>query len=200
MKSFPVFAFVLVLSAAPAFASPVPRQSSEAQAPVASSALAAPGKIDPAKEADIRKLLDLTGVKGIASQTMTAMSTTLRPLMINSLPPGDYRGKLIDLWLERFRAKLDVQQMVDAAVPLYDKYFSDDEIKGLIAFYQTPVGQKSISMVPKLTADMQSLNAKIGQDAGRQAMQEVLAENPDLAKALKDAHAQQSAAQVQAHP
>jgi hypothetical protein len=200
MKSFPVFVFVLVFSTAPAFANPVPRQSSDAQTPVASTALAAPGKIDPAKEADIRKLLDLTGVKGIASQTMTAMSTTLRPLMINSLPPGDYRGKLIDLWLERFRAKLDVQQMVDAAVPLYDKYFSDDEIKGLIAFYQTPVGQKSISMVPKLTADMQSLNAKIGQDAGRQAMQEVLAENPDLAKALKDAHAQQSAAQVQAHP
>jgi len=200
MKGFPVFAFVVFLSAAPAFASPAPRQSSDGQAPVASAALAAPSKIDPGKEADIRRLLELIGAKGMASQSVNSMSATLRPLMINSLPPGDYRGKLIDLWLAKFLTKLDVQQMVDAAIPLYDRYFTDDEIKGLIAFYQTAVGQKSVSMVPKISADMQSQGVKLGQDAGRQAMLEVLAENPDLAKALSAARAQQSAAQVQAHP
>jgi hypothetical protein len=200
VKSFGAFAFVVLLIAAPAFAGPAPRQSPDVPAPGPSSAADSQKKIDPAKETDIRQLLELMGVKSMTNQMVTSLSTTLRPLMINSLPPGDYRVKLVDLWMERFPTKLDAQQMVDAAVPLHDKYFTGDEIKALVAFYKTPVGQKAVSMAPKISADMQGQGMKLGQDAGRQAMSEVLAENPDLAEALKSARAQQSAARVQAHP
>src|SRR5262244_3200997 len=55
-----------------------------------------PSKIDPAKEADIRRLLDIGGTRAIAMQTLDEMTTSIKPLLTNSLPPGEYRQKLID--------------------------------------------------------------------------------------------------------
>ncbi len=143
--------------------------------------------MDPAKEADIRQLMDVTGGKAMVQQVMDEMEKNIKPLLANSLPPGDYRDKLIDKFFEKFHSKANVQQLLDMAVPIYDKYLSDEEIKGLINFYKTPLGQKTLSVLPKLMVEMQTQSMNWGQNLGRQSMQEVLAEHPDLAKALEDA-------------
>lgn len=143
-------------------------------------------RIDPAKVANIRILQELRGDKRNAVQVMDTMLNSIRPLMSRSLPPGEYRDKLIDLFMQRIRTMDLAQQILDAAIPIYDKYLSDDDIKGLIQFYQTPVGKKLTSVTPMMTAELQSVGEKRGQDAGRQAMLQVLAEHPDVAKALED--------------
>jgi len=143
-------------------------------------------RIDPAKVANIRILQELRGDKRNAVQVMDTMLNSIRPLMSKSLPPGEYRDKLIDLFMQRIRTMDLAQQILDAAIPIYDKYLSDDDIKGLIQFYQTPVGKKLTSVTPMMTAELQSVGEKRGQDAGRQAMLQVLAEHPDVAKALED--------------
>lgn len=120
---------------------------------------------------------------------MASMKDNLKPVLTNSLPPGDYRAKLIDLFFEKFmaRANAEFPKLVDAAVPVYDKYLSAEDIKGMIQFYQTPLGQKTLSVLPQITAAMQSEGQKLGERIGRETMLEVLSENPDLAKALADA-------------
>ena len=166
-----------------------------APAPGASSAAAGQSKIDPAKEADIHRLLDLAGTKTAMTQIMQGMEKNLRPVVTNSLPPGEYRVKLVDLFFERFQdhSKTEIQQLLDSAVPLYDKYFSHEDIKGLIQFYQTPLGQKALSVLPKLSIEMQGEGMKLGEKLGRQSMQEVLSEHPELQKSLEEA-------QKAAHP
>jgi hypothetical protein len=144
-------------------------------------------KIDPAKEADIRKLLELTATTTIMKQTMESMETSIKPMVTNSLPEGDYREKLVDLFFERFHAKMDSQKLLELAVPIYDKYFSDEDIKGLILFYQTPLGQKTVKALPQLTGEMREAGQKMGGDAARQSMMEVLAEHPELEKAIEEA-------------
>ncbi len=99
-------------------------------------------KIDPAKETDIRRLLEVAGSKATAMQMMTDMEKNIRPLLTNSFPPGEYREKLIELFFEKFHSKTDSQKLLDIAVPVYDKYLSDDDVKGLIQFYSTPLGKK----------------------------------------------------------
>lgn len=169
-------------------APPVAAKSPSSQvASAGKTGSAAQAKIDPAKEADIRKLLDLVGTKALVSQTMDSMSKSIKPLLTNSLPPGDYREKLVDLFFAKFTAKADAQHMLDLAVPVYDKNFSHDEIRNLIAFYQTPLGQKAIATLPKVTAEMQEQGRKWGEDLGKQCMLEVLAEHPDVADALNAA-------------
>lgn len=145
------------------------------------------GKIDSAKEADIRRLMDVIGAKALIRQLMDGMVNNLKPLMVNSLPPGDYRDNLVELFFEKFRSRVDTQQLVDMAVPGYDKYLSDEEIRGLIAFYQTPLGQKALEVLPKLSVELQTQGQKWGESLGRQCMLEVLSEHPDLAQALSEA-------------
>jgi len=147
----------------------------------------AAAKIDPAKEADIRRLLDLVGTKALVVQAMDSMSKSIKPLLTSSLPPGEYREKLVDLFFARFSAKADSQHMLDLAVPVYDKNFSHQEIRSLIEFYQTPLGQKAIATLPKVSAEMQELGRKWGEDLGKQCMVEVLSEHPELADALNSA-------------
>jgi len=145
---------------------------------------AAPAKIDPAKEADIRKLLDLVGTKALAAQSIESMTKSIKPVLTNSLPPGAYREKLVDLFFAKFSSKTNLQHLLDLAVPIYDKHFSHQEIRSLIEFYQTPLGQKTIATLPVLMAELQDEGRKWGEALGRESMQEVLAEHPDLLEAM----------------
>ncbi len=163
------------------------KQTKQQQNVPAKTPSAAPSAIDPAKEADIRRLLELTGAKGLVKQTMDSMEGSIKPLLASALPPGEYRDKLIDLFFAKFQSKANPKALLDLAVPLYDKYLSHEEIKGLIQFYQTPLGQKTITVLPKLTGEMAELGKQWGQDLGQQCMREVLAEHPDLAQALEAA-------------
>jgi hypothetical protein len=158
------------------------RSNASAAAPQAGDAAA----VDPVKQADIQRLIELTNGNAMALQFMDFMEKALRPTLTNSLPPGDYRGKLLDLFFERLRSKVS-GDILNLAVPVYDKYYSDDELKSLIQFYETPLGKKTISVMPKIMSEMQASGQKLGERAGRQAMLEILAEHPDLAEAMSSA-------------
>jgi hypothetical protein len=146
-------------------------------------------KIDPAKEAAIRKLFEVQGTKTIFDKTVAGMLENTRPQMAAALPPGDYKEKLVDAFLERFKKKLDSTEMVNVAVPVYDKYFTKVEIDDLIAFYSTPLGKKAVSVLPQVVTESQSAGMKLGEKWGQEAMMEVLEENPDLKKGLESAAA-----------
>jgi len=45
------------------------------------------------------------------------------------------------------------QVMEEIFYPLFDKHFTEDDLTQLAAFYKTPVGQKSIQVLPELTAE-----------------------------------------------
>jgi uncharacterized protein len=175
------FSSAQIQSATPAQSGP---QGQSASLPSLSET---PLKIDPTKEADIRRLLDLAGVRALSAQMVDQMGKSLKPLMTQALPAGDYREKLVDLFYVKFQSRLDMQHLVDVAVPIYDKYLSHEEVRGLIEFYQTPLGQKTIKVLPTMVAELQEAGRKWGGDLGRDSMKEVLAEHPDLAKALEDA-------------
>ncbi len=122
-------------------------------------------------------------------QVLAGMSTNIKPMLMTSMPPGEYREKLVDLFFQKFQSKLQVEQLLDLAVPIYDKYFSKDEIEGLIRFYQTPLGQKTLSVLPQTLVETQTASMKLGEKLGREAMVEVLDKHPDLKKALEEAAA-----------
>jgi uncharacterized protein len=145
-------------------------------------------QIDPAKRADIQRLLDLVGTKTLMQASMDSMANTIRPLVTNSLPRGEYREKLVDIFFVKFRSLADPTQFLEqSAMPIYDRHFSGEEIKGLIKFYETPLGQKAVSELPQVSNELREAGKSWGEKVGHQAMQEVLAEHPDLAQALKDA-------------
>src|ERR1051326_4533044 len=144
---------ILFLLACNAPAQTVAPKSSAAPPAKATTANGA-SKIDPAKEADIRRLLEVAGAKALA-------------LLTNTLPAGEYREKLVDAFFARFMAKADSNTLLDLAVPEYDKNFTREEIRGLIQFYESPLGKKAITVVPQLMAELQTKGRKWGEDLGR---------------------------------
>lgn len=130
--------------------------------------------------------MEVVGTTALVTQMMGSMEKSIKPLMTSSLPPGEYRAQLIDLFFAKFHSKADPKQMLDLAVPVYDRYYSHEEIKGLIAFYESPLGQKTVSVLPKITGELQDLGRTWGEGVGRDSMMEVLSEHPDLAKSLQE--------------
>ena len=155
--------------------------------PASANSAATPSTIDPAKEADIRQLLKIMGAGDLAMQVMGQLEKNMKPLITKSLPPGDYREKLVDLFMQKFQSKIDSGKMVDLVVPVYDKYLDDGEVKSLTQLYQTPIGQRLLSVMPKITAESQAAGEQWGRELGRESMVEVLGEHPDLEKALEQA-------------
>lgn len=185
MKQFIAVLWLLVISL-----TALPPLSAQ-QSTAAQATSAAESKIDPAKEADIRRLLEVSGTKDLMMQTMQDMEKTIKPMMTSALPPGEYREKLVDLFFNKFHSNMNTQELLDMIIPVYDRYFSAAEVKGLLKFYETPLGQKSLSVLPKMIVELQETGRKWGENLGRQCMKEVLAEHPDLAAALQAASEQQ---------
>jgi len=182
-----IIGFLLVGSLFAQAQGPAPKLVSKPQAAPDSTSASGSPKIDAAKEADIRRLMDLAGVRQLVMQVMDGMEQNIKPLMMNALPPGEYRQKLVDLFFAKFHAKADLGQLLDLAVSVYDKYYTHDEIKGLIQFYESPLGQKLSATQSKMTGELQEAGRKWGEGLGRDSMIEVLSEHPELATALQAA-------------
>jgi uncharacterized protein len=143
--------------------------------------------IDPAKEADIRQLMDVTGVKDTVTQMMDRMEETLRPMFTRSLPPGAYRERLVQLFFEKLHEKNDPEHILNMVIPVYAQNLSDDDVKGLIQFYKTPLGQKWVGVRSKVEAEVAPAARSWGEQIGRESMKEVIEEHPELAEQLKEA-------------
>lgn len=162
-------------------------QSSDQSIAGAAAASRARVQDQEAKRADIRRLLELTGAVNMANQSMDGMESSVKTLMSGSLPPGEYRDQLLDLFFQKFRAKRDTNQLIELVIPIYDKYYTHDDIRALIAFYETPVAKKMVAVLPKVVQESQTAGLNWGGDLGRQCMLEVLGEHPELQRALLEA-------------
>ena len=55
---------------------------------------------------------------------------------------------------------------VDLVIPVYDKYYSDADIKALIKFYQLDIGKKTIKVMPSLIGESMKIGQAWGQKLG----------------------------------
>jgi hypothetical protein len=61
-------------------------------------------------------------------------------------------------------------QFLDSMVPLYAKYFSEAEIDAMIAFYETPLGQKLVEVTPGIMREAYTLGQQWGQVFAEEAL------------------------------
>lgn len=112
-----------------------------------------------AKQQDIRKLMELTGATKIGQQIAAQMI----PMFKQSNP--QVPQKFWDDVMKEFDAK----SMIDLVVPIYDRHLTHDDVKGLIAFYQSPLGRKMTAVMPQIAQE----SMQAGQQWGMQIAQRV---------------------------
>jgi len=134
--------------------------------------------VDPAKEADIRSLLELVGAKDAIEDAAGNATEQYRQKVIESSANTDRAQAFVNTYLADFQKKFDANAVNDELVGIYDKHFSDEEIKGLLEFYGSPLGQKVAAELPKVNREVLFATRTAGNQAARQAWQDLRVEYP----------------------
>ncbi len=117
---------------------------------IAQAAPAVPNQISAEKKLLLRELVEMTGSKKSYEQTQQAMITQMEQQFSSIV--GRSSSSEISKFVKEFNEKFTYEQMLEKVLyPTYDEYFSEDDIRGMIAFYKTPTGEKVISVSPQLT-------------------------------------------------
>jgi uncharacterized protein len=168
-------AFVIMLQSP---ATRVKAQSRTTPAKPADTSAAA--KIDPAKEAKIRQLMDVTGAKDLGAQLMEAGISQFRASVVDSQPDNPRAQQFADAFATRFQKHFDPRTLTETVVPIYDKYLSDEDLQGLIDYYQSPLGQRMLKVLPEVAHESQMAGFALGQKAAQETMDELRAEYPEF--------------------
>jgi uncharacterized protein len=128
--------------------------------------------IAPEFRADIERLMEITGVSRMATQMATTVADAFLSSLQESNPsvPPRVIQVVRDVLTTEFSNAFNGQEMKGQQVSLYAKYFTHEEVKGLIAFNESELGKKAISVMPNLTRE----GAAIGERWGDANMPRVL--------------------------
>jgi hypothetical protein len=157
---------------------PAPKQAPAPEVPPAD-------KIDPAKEAAIRHLMDITQTSKIGDSVSTYFEIRVRSIMNEALGP-DRTAKFMETFSKKLEAIAPSSAVVDAMVPIYARAFSMEEIQGLIQFYESPLGQRIVQVMPKVEEDSQNAGLQLGNKATLAALQGMTDDYPELKQMLQD--------------
>jgi hypothetical protein len=108
------------------------------------------------REAKIERILDLmnsqTGVDQILDQFSATINTQLKSQSPNAIPEQlaqaqEFQGKLMEL----VKSRVSWEKMRPEFVRIYRETYSDEEIDGMLAFYESPAGRGFVKKSPLLT-------------------------------------------------
>ncbi len=74
-----------------------------------------------------------------------------------------------------FMKEIKPDDLVNLVIPIYDKYFTDEDIQQLTAFYETPVGRKMVEKLPLITQESMTVGSQWGQELAQKIMERLKA-------------------------
>ena len=157
-----------------------PQNASTAQSPAPSAR-----SIDPSKESDIRALLELVGARDLVQVSMTHAAEQYRERLLETVPNNQQGQAFVNMVITSYEKKFDVDTVTEQLVSAYDKHYTDDEIKGLLQFYGSPLGQKVAFESPKISRELQEAVRVTSGKAVKEALQETKRENPGVGQNAK---------------
>jgi len=113
------------------------------------------------KEQDIRRFLVLSGAAKLGDQVLDSMIA----MQSRTLPqvPAEFWSEL--------RRSVSGAEMIDLVIPVYDKYLSHEEVRAIVAFYESPAGRRLAEVQPQIMQD----SMVVGQEWGRRAAEQIMA-------------------------
>src|SRR2546425_2465156 len=136
--------------------------------------------IDPQLKAEILRLFDVMHLKEQTAKTSDAMVDSLRPMMQAVLPVTPNREKIADAYVKDLMTLLDTQEFTDRTLGAYAKYFSGDDIKGLIQFYQTPAGQHFAEAMAPLFNELNQVGQQMAMEHLPEIFRQLCKDYPEL--------------------
>ena len=157
--------------------------ASQNSAPAAPQSGVAQGthSIDPAKEADIRSLMELVGARDALQDFAARGADQFRENLLASVPASGRGEQFVNAFIQDYKAKFNPDDATTQLVSIYDQHFTADEIKGLLQFYGSPLGQKFAAEMPKINGEMQAANRAFSARIAKEVLKDLRNEYPGIA-------------------
>lgn len=172
--------FFLVIQGSPQNSVQASQQGSQNNASAQSNS-----SIDRVKEADIRSLMELVGARDMVQDGADNAIQQSREKLLATVPNNDKGQAFVNAFAASYQKKIDADQITDQLVGIYDKHYTDDEIRGLLQFYGSPLGQKVAAEMPKINREIQTAVRSASGKAAREALAEVKQQNPEVGQSAR---------------
>jgi len=159
----------------------VPAPSAHNPTPDAKAAAATP--VDPAKDAAIRHLMDITETSKLGDNIATYLKGQVRDGVGRAIGPEKVDA-FMGTFDRKFSATSPAAAVTDAMVPIYAKAFSMEDIQSLIQFYESPLGQRVVKALPDVVQQSQMAGVQIEQTSALKILREMTDEYPELKQVL----------------
>jgi hypothetical protein len=154
-----------------------------AQTPAVQTPPAPAEKIDPAKDAAIRHLMDVTETSKMGENIANFITGKVHDGAGRAIP-ADQLSKFMDAFSQKFAAGLPPTAVNDAIVAIYAKHFSMDDIQALTKFYDSPIGQRLVKEMPEVNQQMAVAGQQIENTAAIAALRSMTDDYPQLKQML----------------
>jgi hypothetical protein len=147
------------------------------------NALATSKSMDPEKDADLHSLLQYVGAKDQLQSVASESAVQYREKLsasVKNVADDSKRQELITVASGSFQKNFDQQRALQQIAAIYDKHFTDDEIKGLLDFYSSPLGQKFAAESPKISKEIQTVQMSAASSATQESLLTLKSQDGDV--------------------
>jgi hypothetical protein len=153
--------------------------------PQGNSSLAPSNSMDATKETDIRSLMELLGARDLVQDGASNAIEQSREKLLVTVPNNDKGQAFVNAFAASYQKKFDVDRVTEQLVSVYDKHFTEDEIKGMLQFYGSPLGQKVAAEMPKINREIQAATRAASNKAAKEALAELKLQNPEVGQSAR---------------
>jgi hypothetical protein len=132
--------------------------------------------VDPAKEADIRSLIDMVGARAMVRGTAAQNAKEIRENLVATVPASDRGQQFVDAFVADYQKRFNPEEVTGQLVGIYDRHFTDDELKGLMEFYGSPLGRKFAVEMPKITSEIQAASHAVSTRVAKDVLKDLPSE------------------------
>jgi len=150
-----------------------PSTSPTAQAPAPAA------KLEAAKDAAIRHLMDITDTSKMGVNIQAYITQQVQDAVGRAMAP-DKAQKFMETFSLKFDASSPPSAVTDAMVTIYAKNFSMEDIRGLIQFYETPLGKRVVQTMPQVNQQSQQTGVEMDQKAALSVLRGMSADYPEI--------------------
>jgi TonB family protein len=147
------------------------------------SSLADAQAVDPEKAALIRQIIQTSTPGGLKNQILN-LTKLMRTSLMRDNP--SYPAAYADEFEKRLASRFQDADLAQLSIPIYAKTFSVEELKQILAFHQSPVGQKLAAAQPEILAETGQASLRYAQQIVPEVNREIVAEHPEWKKQLEE--------------
>lgn len=119
---------------------------------------------------ELKKLLDITGALDVGVQFAKMMNSDNEQER-NGLPKEFYKKMYEEMSTGDTRKIFE-----NEIIKIYRKYYTLEDVKGILAFYNSEIGKKTLTMIPSILEESKRVGTEFGRVIGMKVYNDLLKE------------------------